>query len=292
MDSQGKAGTPMRLWIAAGVLALPAFGAQEKPSQAAYPQDGVIWSRDWSEALTEARWRNVPVHVAYHDDSESSKTMSRTVYADPKFIEASRLWVNIPVHSRYGHEVEAHVGGTRVTVCERFWNIPCSAHVKHSKIAECFKDLEPRPVTIFTTTGIPVLGRLDGVATAAELLKAQEKVVAKWPGERVSALVWKDVKPVLDEGDRIFREKAWRKAIDTYLGIKKLKPKSLKELADERLDKVNFQGELIFGDAFKKTVPRATREEGKKMLRQIVIDFKPLKISKRAQDTLDSFHGD
>jgi hypothetical protein len=282
-----------RVWAAAVILALPAPGGQDRAVRKDYPKDGVAWSADWAEAMTESRWRNVPVYVAYHDDSEASVSMTRAVYADAKFIEASKMWVNVPVHSRGGHEVDVERGGGLVTVCDRFWNISCAVHVRHAAIADCFKDLKSRPAAVFTMTGLPVLGRLDGRATVSELLQAQQKVSAKWPGSRVPLAVWNEVKEIRAEGDRYFKDKAWRKSVDAYLRIKKARFGTLIELADECLRPVNEQGELLFGDAYKKTVDPKTREDAKKVLRQIVKDFSPLKVAEKAQQTLDALksHG-
>lgn len=282
----------MRFQALGLALALVGPGLQqdERPFRDKYPKDGVTWALDWTEALYESRWRNVPMHVAYHDDSEPSRSMIATVYSDPKFIEASRMWVNVPVLAKGGHEVDVDRDGGRVILCDRFWNINCEVHVRHAAAAVNFKDLTQRPATVFTMMGLQELGRLEGKITAPELLKAQEKVVAAWGGARVPQSVWKDVRELRDEGNQFFKLKEWRKTIDAYLKIKKPKYKTLVELGDDLLKQVNQEGELIYADAYKVSEDPKRREEAKKALRKIVKDFSPLMVSKKAQDTLDKLH--
>jgi hypothetical protein len=45
--------------------------------------------------------------------------MESSTYTDKKYVEASRMWVNVAAHSEKGHEVDAMVGGKKVTVCTR-----------------------------------------------------------------------------------------------------------------------------------------------------------------------------
>jgi hypothetical protein len=260
----------MRYWLAALLVAIP---AQE------YPKNGIIWSESWDKAIEEAKWRNVPIHLAFLDDSGAS-VAAAAAYSDPKLIEASRMWVNLPVHPKAGHEVDAEVGGERVKVCERFWNIPCAVHVKHHGVSVPFKNLDQRPVSIFAKPTLDELGRCEG----ADLLAAMTRV--KWPGTRVPYATWRDVKISKEEGERAFKAKEWRQAIDAFLLVRKPGIRSLKEHVGEWLDKINLQGELIFGDAYKKSADPATREEAKKTLQQIVKDFSPLKVAEKAQTTL------
>jgi hypothetical protein len=214
--------------------------------------------------------------------------MASAVYADAKFIEASRMWVNVPVHPRGGHEVEAIRNGGSVILCDRFWNVPCEVHVRHAAAGVTFKELNGRPATVFTMMGLSELGRVEGRLTVQELLKAMEKVV--WEGPRVPYPVWKDVRELRDEGDQYLKLKDWRKSIDAYLKIKKAKYKTLVELSDRLTAKVNTEGEVLLAEAINTATEPKKREEAKKALRKIVKDFSPLKVSKQAQETLDKMH--
>ena len=56
--------------------------------------------------------------------------MESSTYPNSKFIESTRMWVNVAAHTEKGHEVDAVIGGKRVTVCDKYWNIPCESHSK------------------------------------------------------------------------------------------------------------------------------------------------------------------
>ncbi len=51
--------------LLAWIVPLPAF-AQGKPATA--PQEYVHWASSWKEALSQARERNVPILVTFHED--------------------------------------------------------------------------------------------------------------------------------------------------------------------------------------------------------------------------------
>jgi hypothetical protein len=166
------------------ILSLTSLGAQERPLAKDYPQDGVYWATDWSEGLAEANTRNVPIHLVYLDDSEAGIELASKVYADRRFIEASRMWVNLPWHPGKGHDVDAEVGGKRVTVCPRFWNLPCAVHQRNAEFfgEKGFKVTE-RPTIIFMKGDLGYLGRLSGKLSVADILKAQDKVISGWTGD-------------------------------------------------------------------------------------------------------------
>ena len=44
-------------------------GDKDKPQKPAVaPPDFIHWAHSWDEAVTEAKERNVPIHVAFHKD--------------------------------------------------------------------------------------------------------------------------------------------------------------------------------------------------------------------------------
>src|SRR5262245_1067807 len=121
--------------------------------------------------------------------------MESSTYTDKKFIEASRNWVNVVAHTESGHEVEAMVGGKKVTVCERYWNIPCSVHSDAYKQARNkYEGISGVPCTVLASPEGKELERQAGGKSASELSKAMEKVFAGVPGEKIGAVEWKGTK--------------------------------------------------------------------------------------------------
>ena len=283
----------MNRWVLAmGILASVTTGAQEAPARKDYPQDGVYWATNWWEGFEEARLRNVPIHVAILEDNSEPCASLAAVYADKKFIEASRMWVNLPSNPGT-HEIDAEVKGRRVSVCERFWNVPCLAHSANVKLVASWKNIDRPPVSIFTKAGLDVLGRVDGKAGAADLIKAQEKVLAKWPGHRLSAGEWLEAKPIWDEGMARFKMGNWRQSIDAFARLKKMSPDRAKEIGQLGWDQVDVEGDILWGEGFKMSADLKKAEEAKKLLRRVVKDFSPLPSAKKAQQTLDALaaHG-
>src|SRR5690349_19171511 len=103
-----------RIAISALVLAVASLGAQEgRRTVKDYPKDGVYWSKTWNEALKEAGGRNVPIFIAFHKDGSEDCDAMAALYRDKRFIECSRMWVNVVVHAGSAHDVDVEIGGKR-----------------------------------------------------------------------------------------------------------------------------------------------------------------------------------
>jgi hypothetical protein len=283
----------MRRWaIAMGFLASVTTGAQDPPVKKDYPKDGVFWAASWKEAQDEAYFRNVPMHIAFHkDDSDPCLLMADSVYTEKKFIEASRMWVNVAAHKATSHAVDMTVNGKKVQVCERYWNIPCSAH------SMCFDPPKRKygvpdefPFRIFTDPEGNTLGREPGAKTAEELIKKMERLLDQVPGPKLTVAEWLQVRTLRGDGEKAFNEKVWPKAIEAYTGLSKFAAEKAKKWGEDGLESVGKEGDQLYQEAFQlvHSVEKVKVEEGKKLLQKIAGDFQPLKAAKMAEDLLKS----
>src|SRR5687767_12148533 len=97
------------------LLATSGIGAQEGRRVANdYPKDGVYWSKSWKEAWGEAWGRNVPIFIAAHEDGSEGCAAMASMYREKRFIETSRMWVNLVVHAGTAHDVDVEIGGKKV----------------------------------------------------------------------------------------------------------------------------------------------------------------------------------
>src|SRR5206468_2189075 len=118
-------------------------------------------------------------------------SMANTVYTEKKFIEASRMWVNLVAHLATSHTIEATVQGKKVQVCERYWNIPCSTHSTSFNPARRKYGLPAEyPSYVFADAGGVDIARATGRRTADELMQAMTKVMEQIPGDHLAAGEW------------------------------------------------------------------------------------------------------
>ncbi len=281
--------------VTAILAVLSVFLAQEPkdpPFKKDYPQDGIYWAKAWIPAIEEAKHRHVPIHYVIHNDEFPTCLDMLKVYADKRVIEASRAWVNVAANPYDKHMIEADLDRMRIRTCERFWNIKCSSHVEAFIYTREYKELDDPPLTVFTKPGFIELDRVNGRMDATELLAEMKRVLGKWPGNRLTAGEWREVKPILDEGDRRFKDGHWRWSIDTYSKLKDRPQERAKELCQIHLDKVNVQGDMQFAEADRMNTKGKGRAEALKRLRQIVKDFKPLPCSVKAEKKIKQIEND
>jgi hypothetical protein len=275
----------MRQAFLALILCTVATGAQERKVDGNYAKDGVIWASSMWAGYKEASLRQVPVLLAIHKDgSEGCLKMQSSTYTDRKYIEASRSWVNIALHAQGGHEVEATVAGKKVTVCNRYWNIPCSAHViSDQTLRKYLKDLPEAPaVVFFWPSRIKELGREVGVKTASELIKAQDAILKEFPGSKVPLVEWNKAMKIMGEGDAHFAKQQWVKAYKTYSRVyeKPIRPtdhhEALVLLRASGLKKVDdVANERIFEVL---QLVRKDRSAAYKMAKKVIADFEGLPV--------------
>lgn len=211
--------------------------------------------------------------------------MESSTYPDDKFILASRNWVNVICHSEVGHEVDAVIGGKLVTVCKRYWNIPCSAH------ADCYKQARSQyegitgvPCTILASPDGKEIERVAGGRAASEMVKSMDKVFAGIPGDKISAVEWRQVSLLLETGDKHVEKGEYKKANESYTKITKMSKKALKEKGAEALEKLNKKGEELIEEAKGKL--ESEKADALKLLKKVADEFKPLACSKTAAELL------
>lgn len=217
--------------------------------------------------------------------------MESSTYPDKKYIESSRMWVNVAAHSEKTHEVDANVGGKRVTVCSAYWNIPCEAH---SKCYSASGQFEPKitglPTTVYTDSTGKEIGRVVGGKSSSELVKLQKDYLEKIPGEKIPAGEWNAAKKFIEEAESEFAKGEWKKAVETFTRVSKMARKPLKDKGAEGLAKLNEKGRELIAEAKGKV--ETEKEEAKKILKMVVSDFKPLECSKEAATALKEIPAD
>ena len=216
--------------------------------------------------------------------------MESSTYPNKAYIESSRMWVNVAAHQEKTHEVDAVIGGKKVTVCTAYWNIPCEAHAKCYGASGKFEGITGLPTTVYTDPDGKEIGRTVGGKGASELIKMQKDLLEKIPGDKISVDVWNQVKKLMADGDSAFAKGEWKEAIKDYTIVSKQREKTLKEKGAEALSKVNEKGREFIAEAKGKI--ETEKEEAKKILKMVAADFKPLDCSKEATNALKEIPAD
>jgi len=216
--------------------------------------------------------------------------MESSTYPDKKYIESSRMWVNVAAHSEKTHQVDAIVGGKQVTVCSAYWNIPCEAHSKCYSAANQFENIKGLPTTVYTDADGKEIGRAVGGKSASELIKMQKDLLEKIPGDKISIDEWNQAKKMIEDAESYFAKMEWKKSVEGYTRLSKQPKKLWKDKASEGLAKLNEKGRELIADA--KGKAETEKEEAKKILKLVASDFKPLDCSKEAAAALKEIPAD
>jgi len=275
------------------VLALLASGAQDPEAKKEYAKDGVLWAASWKEAQEEAFFRNVPIYIAFHkDESDPCLEMANTVYPDKKFIEASRMWVNVAAHRVTSHSVDVMIKGKKVSLCSRYWNIPCATHSmcyeppkrKYGVLDEC-------PFRIFADPESKELARELGAKSVDELLQAMAKIQERVPGAKITGPEWIQVQKLRGDGEKLLADKEWAKAIDAYTRLGKFATEKVKLMGEDGLERVGKEGEKLYVDAIQlaQSEDKKKIDEGVKLFRKIAKEFKPLPVAKKADEQAKAY---
>jgi hypothetical protein len=216
--------------------------------------------------------------------------MEASTYPDKKYIESSRMWVNVAAHSEKSHAVDAMVAGKRVTVCSAYWNIPCEAHSKCYSASSQFENIKGLPTTVYTDAAGKEIGRAVGGKSASELVKMQKDLLEQIPGEKLHATEWQAAKKLVDEAESAIGKTEWKKAVELYTRVGKLRAKVYKEKGAEGLAKLDEKGRELIEEAKGKV--ETEKEEAKKLLKMVINDFKGLACSKEATAVLKEIPAD
>lgn len=274
------------------VLLLATFGngAQEVRRVAKdYPKDGVYWSKSWKEIYAEVWNRNVPVFIAVHKDGSEGCAAMASLYREKRFIETSRMWVNIVVHAGTAHDVDVEIGGKKVPRCEVYFDLTCREHADLQGLIPKSMQVHPElPVRIYyNAIENKELGRESGTAKMSDLIKTMDKIQAQMPGVKIPSGDWRKAKALMAEGDEAFARKEWQKSIKAYRAVQKIS-EALSMHPQAALAKLNTEGELLYTDAYESQPKdmKASFAVTKNKLRKIIEDFKSLPVEARARQYL------
>src|SRR5262245_1665286 len=216
--------------------------------------------------------------------------MEASTYPDKKYIESSRMWVNVAAHSEKTPHGDAIIGRKQVTVCSAYWNIPCEAHSKCYSASNQFENIKGLPTTVYTDADGKEIGRAVGGKSASELIKMQKDLMEKIPGEKISIDEWNQAKKMLEEADSSLAKGEWKKAVESFTKVSKRPQKLFKDKGTEGLGKLEEKGRELIADAKGKV--ETNKEEAKKILKIVINDFKPLACSKEATAALKEIPAD
>jgi hypothetical protein len=260
-----------------------------------YPKEGVYWSITWLSGHDEATMRNVPIFIAHHKDGSKACETAAEIYRDPKFIEKSRMFVNLPCHEGKGHDVDVMIDGRPHPRCERYIGIKCKDHDNVYLAVSVKIPLEKEvPFRVFLSPEPKELARESGSATLDELIKSMDKALAMVSGEKVHADEWRKYVDLFTEGNTALDAGEWQKAIKAYTAITKFGKDKLKAQGDEGLRKLQVKGKNMLLEA-KNQAAKVTDKDYtkvKKAVRKIAADFKGLPVAKEAEEYAKTLRGD
>jgi hypothetical protein len=212
--------------------------------------------------------------------------MAESSFTDPKVIEASKSFVNLIAHRETGHgEKETLVGREKMKLCTDYYTIPCETHTKAwSAVGKFFQGSFGTPTTVFADPAGTEIDRKVGSASGSELLKLMNAALAKVKGDKIHLTAWSLAKKGVTDGDALLEKKEYRKAVEAYSKVSKLKGKAIAEMGDGGLKRAGEAGEALLKEALEIADAAAKR----KALQKIVDDFKPLEVSTKAKKELDA----
>ncbi len=205
--------------------------------------------------------------------------MSESTFTDAKVIELSRSFVNVIAHRETAHgDHEALVGREKVKLCNEYFDIPCSVHVKgESVVGKFFQGTFGTPSTVFCDPTGKEISKATGGLSSGELMKKMNEALGKVTGDQ-------STRKSLADGDAFLSKSEFKKAIEAFQKVGKVKGEGFKKESDEALVRANEAGEKLLKEA----LALDNAEEKKKALRKISEDFKPLAVAAEAKKELDA----
>jgi hypothetical protein len=211
--------------------------------------------------------------------------MSETTFLDPKVIEASKNFVAVIAHTEVAHgDREVVAGKEKLKLCNEYYNIPCSVHQKGAEVmGKFFNGVFGTPTTVFCEPSGAELFKAPGGMAAGEFLKKMNEASAKVSGERIPLSLWQLGRQGARDAEAALAKKDYRKAVETWTKLGKLKGVAFKNLSEDGLKKTEEEGQELL----KQAQATENAEEKKKLLRKIADEFKPLAVAKEAQKLLE-----
>src|SRR5882762_7193054 len=114
------------------------------------------------------------------------------------------------------------------------------------------------------------------------------KHLERVPGPKLSGTEWLQARTLRADGEKSVTDKEWPKAIEAYTALVKFAIERVRKWGEDGLEEVNKEGlELLrVANLTIEAGEKGSLEAGKKMLRKIAKDFKPLSAAKLAEDRL------
>lgn len=211
--------------------------------------------------------------------------MASSSYVDAKVIEMSKSFVSVISHQETGHgEKEVIVGREKIKVCKDYHTIPCSVHVLGSSATtKFFQGSIGVPATVFCDPTGKELSKASGALSSSQLLKEMQKTLDGVKGEKIHLMFWQTARKGQADADVALEKNDFKKAIDAYTKIGKLRIKALTQMSEEGLKRVSDLGDKLLQDA----LAIESVSDKKKALEKIAADFKPLAVAAAAKKELD-----
>ena len=207
--------------------------------------------------------------------------MSSSSFVNRKVIQTTDLFVSVVAHHGTAHGTkEIRVSRTeKIKVCKVYHTISCDVHSKMRNQAR-IEGITVTPTTVFLGPDGKELFRKRGLLDPAPLLKLMKKALKAVPGPKVPLKMWNFVQAQLKKGEEALGNEDWKGAINAFKTIRGLKPKSLRALGQEGLDKVDEKGKDLVEEAEEQF--EVNPREALATLRKIIYDFRGCECAKEA----------
>lgn len=272
----------MRLtFLTASLFALTALPALAKDPECR-------WAKSWDEAVAEAKARNVPIHVAFQDDSKACTGMDTSVYANKELVAASKRWVNVYCNRDSGHGKQ-RVGEREM--CKRHPEITCEEHIECNSIAsgKYFQGAFRMPATVWCKSDGTEIGKVEGGLSAKQVIEKMrwaETIVG--PGLDTDAYDF-----LLDRlavGEKAAADGRTKDAVDAYAAAVKTYGKH--PAAKKWTDEAQAALDQLAGVARRKIADAATAKDAgdfakaRDLLASVQTDFKGQPVVKEADKAM------
>jgi hypothetical protein len=256
-------------WMACGALAavtaLAAAGdaALGKEPEAAKASENVRWRRTYTDALLEARLRNLPILVTRHKDGcGRCERMHRNVILNKDFIAWSHdALVCFIAHNELGHPEEETTDsyGNKVKRCTRYPGLECRDHIDAAVDIDTARGdglvkvpfLELCPNTWLVAPGDEVTQVPETSQFTVGKIKDQVEALQKTLGAAVPAKAWPALKEHAEKAQVALDDDKWKDALThlAAMGASVKEPHaSLKAWIDAGLQDIEEDATLAFED--------------------------------------------
>ena len=207
--------------------------------------------------------------------------MSSSSFVNKMVVQTANLFVSVAAHDGTIHGTkEIQVSRTeKIKVCKVYHTISCEVHSKMHNQAR-IQGIVRTPTTVFLGPDGKELFRKAGLLDPAPLFKLMKKALKAVPGPKVPLKMWNLVQAQLKKGEEALGNEDWKGAIKAFKTVRGLKPKPLRALGQEGLDKVDEKGMELVEEAEEQF--EENPREALATLRKIIYDFRGCECAKEA----------